>query len=245
MASPFRIVERTPVEALQYYLSKHNISLPDGFLEDALTLIIQSIMEIEVSQLIDASRYERNGSRRAYRNGYRESAWLIENHSIPLRIPKLRSGSYYPSFMDNPQAEDIIRDLTLQSYIKEVDFEIVSTTLDLLDIDAHPSQIATLEEAIYDLVMQYCGRLILPERVQLDYVPVDDDGRKRYLALAFDDDELLDHDIISDADDEFWQDFVRRIDGRSIHGVEYVAVSRVHTVVRYTDSNSPDMALVA
>ena len=245
MASPFRIVERTPVEALQRYLTKHNLSLPDGFLEDALALIIQSIMEIEVSQLIDASRYERNGSRRAYRNGYRESAWLMENRNIPLRIPKLRSGSYYPSFMDNPGAEDIIRNLTLQSFVKEVDFETVSTALDLLNIDAHPSQIATLEESMYDLVAQYRQRLIMPERIQLDYVPVDEDGRKRYLALAFDADELLDHDITSEADDEFWQDFVRRIDGRSIHGVEYIAISPAHTVVRYTGTNSPDMALAA
>lgn len=245
MASPFHIVERTSVEALQHYLRKHNISLPEGFLDDALTLIIQSIMEIEVSQLIDASRYERNGSRRAYRNGYRESAWLIENGNIPLRIPKLRSGSYYPSFMDNPQAEVIIHDLILQSFVKEIDFESVSIRLDLLDIDAHPSQIATLEESIYDLVTQYRERLIIPQRIHLDFVPVEDEGRKRYLALAFDDDELLDHDITSEADDDFWQDFVRRIDGRSIQGVEYVAVSRVHTVVRYTDTNSPNMALVA
>lgn len=245
MTSPFRIVERTPVETLQYYLSKYNISLPEGFLDDALALTIQSIMEIEVSQLIDASRYERNGSRRAYRNGYRESAWLMENHNIPLRIPKLRSGSYYPSFMDNSQAEDIMRDLVLQSFVKEVDFNLIATTLNLLGIDAHPSQIATLEEAMYDLVTQYRQRLIMPQRIHLDLEPVDDEGRKRYIALAFDENELLDHDITSEADDEFWQDFVRRIDGRSIHGIEYVAVSRVHTVVRYTDANSPNMALVA
>jgi len=245
MSGSFRIVERRPVDALTHYLKKHNIHLPDGFWQDAMTLLAQSIMEIEVSQLIDASRYERNGSRRAYRNGYRESAWLIENQNIAIRIPKLRSGTYYPSFMDNAQAETIFAELILQSYVKSVDFGAVSEMLESLEIDAEPSQIANLEEALYDLVNQYRQRLLMPERVQLDIVPVDDEGRKRYLALAYDIDELLDHDITTEADDDFWQDFVRRIDGRSIHGVEYVAVSRVHTVVRYTRTNSPNMALAA
>lgn len=245
MPGSFRIVERRPVDALTHYLNKHKIHLPDGFWQDAMSLLSQSIMEIEVSQLIAASRYERNGTRRAYRNGYRESAWLIENQNIAIRIPKLRSGSYYPSFMDNPLAENMFAELILQSYVKQVDFESVSTMLQSLNIFAESSQIASLEEALYDLVTQYRQRLIMPQRVQLDIVPVDDKGRKRYLALAYDNDELLDHDITGEADDNFWQDFVRRIDGRSIHGVEYVAVSRVHTLVRYTRSNSSDMILAA
>lgn len=245
MSSFLHIVSRTPSTALKHYFHQYDLSLPKDFWEDALSLVAQSLMEIEVSQLIDASRYERNGARRAYRNGYRESAWLTGDTEINLRIPKLRSGTYYPSFLDIPFAEKIITDLILKSYVESTNFEQISDSLSLLNLSAHGSHIASLEESLYDLINRHKQRLFLAEEVQLDVLPIDDNGRERYLALAFDDQELLQHKIVSQIDEEFWQDFVRRLDGRAVHGVEYVAVSRVHTVVRYTQNNSPNMALVA
>lgn len=245
MSSSLKIVARPASTALKHYFRQHDISLPQVFWDDTLTLLAQAIMEIEVSQLIDASRYERKGARRAYRNGYRDSAWLINDRVISLRIPKLRSGTYYPSFLDTPFAEKILSDLILKSYLESTNFEQITYSLNLLKISAHKSQIANLEESLYDLIQQYQDRDIDACDIQLDIVPVDDNGRDRYLALAFDEDELFQHAITSQADDDFWQDFVRRLDGRTVHGVEYVAVSRVHTVVRYTQNNSPNMALVA
>ncbi|GAB5492060.1 MAG: IS256 family transposase [Phototrophicaceae bacterium] len=245
MSSPLKIVPRPTSIALKHYFHQHDISLPQEFWDDALTLLAQVIMEIEVSQLIEASRYERKGARRAYRNGYRDSAWLVNDRLIPLRIPKLRSGTYYPSFLDAPFAEKILSELILKSYLESTNFEQITHTLNLLNISAHKSQIANLEEALYDLIQQYQDRDIDSHDIHLDIVPVDDKGRDRYLALAFDENELFQHEITSEADDEFWQDFVRRLDGRAVHGVEYVAVSRVHTVVRYTQNSSPNMALVA
>ncbi|MEM9952535.1 MAG: transposase [Chloroflexota bacterium] len=239
------ILERSTISALQHILKKHDIALPDGFLNDALMTMIQSLMEIEVSQSIDASRYERNGTRRAYRNGYRESGWHIHGENLVLRIPKLRSGTYYPSFLDSNHATQAILSTILQSYLHHVSYQTLSDLLDTIGLEAHPSQIATLEETLYDLIENHRQRDLSPSSIQLDIIPVDDNGRKRYLAYAFDEDELLHHDIISEADDEFWRDFVRRLDGRIIHGVEYVIVSRVHTVVRYARTTSPNMALVA
>lgn len=245
MSSPLHVVPRTPSTALKQYLRENDLSLSRDFWGDALNLLAQSLMEIEVSQYIDASRYERNGARRAYRNGYRESSWLLGNMEISLRIPKLRSGTYYPTFLDRPYAEKIMTDLIFKSYVESIDFETISHSLSLFDISAHSSQIATLEEALYDLIKQHKHRLFLADEVQLDVLPVEDNGRERYLALAFDEEELLQHKIASQIDEEFWQEFVRRLDGRAVHGVEYVAVSRVHTVVRYTQNNSPNMALAA
>lgn len=245
MVQALHIVERTPTRALQHVLKKYDISLPDGLLQDTLTLLIQSLMEIDVSQHIDALRYERANARRAYRNGYRESAWIINQKNIPLRIPKLRQGTYSPDFLNHPMIEAEFLNIILQAYIEEPSFTNLTNLLDTLDINAHPSQISALESDLYDLIEAYKNRLLTPLTIQLDIVPIDDNGRKRYLALAFDDLELLDHDITSDADDQFWQDFVRRLEGRVIHGVEYVLVSRVHTVVRYSETSSPNMKRVA
>jgi len=245
MTQSLYIVERSAIHTLQHFFKKYDVSLPVDLWNDALILIIQSLMEIDVSQLIDASRYERNGARRAYRNGYRESAWIMNQQNIPLRIPKLRSGTYSPDFLNDSMMESLLTDTILQAYVAGVSFENLKHLLTTLMIQAHPSQIASLQENLYDLMTHYQQRDLTPSAVQLEVLPIDDKGRKRYLAIAFDEDELLDCEITSEADDEFWQDFVRRLDGRIIHGVEYVLVSRVHTVVRYARSNTPNMALAA
>jgi hypothetical protein len=124
-------------------------------------------------------------------------------------------------------------------------FEDIAKFIDDLQIEAHSSQIAELEEALYDLNEIYQERLIQTRNVQLDILPVDDEGRKRYLALAFDEEELLDFEFSSEEDNRFWQDFIRRIDGRSVYGVEYVAVSHIRHIVRLTKSDSPNMTLIA
>ena len=241
VVSPFRILERTPQEALKHYLRRHQLRLPDGYFEQAMQLIVQSIMEIEVSQMIEASRYERNGTRRAYRNGYRESNW----QNISIRIPKLRSGTYYPVFLEHSDIQNRLTNLIYQTYLVRSRFDDIAKFLEALDIEAHPSQIAELEESLYDLNEIYQERLIRAQHIKLDIVPVDDEGRKRYLALAFGDDELFDYEITSNDDDLFWQDFIRRIDGRSVYGVEYVAVSHIHHIVRLTKNVSPNMTLIA
>ena len=52
MSSPLKIVPRPASTALKQYFRQHDISLPQDFWEDALTLLAQSMMEIEVSQFL-------------------------------------------------------------------------------------------------------------------------------------------------------------------------------------------------
>lgn len=42
------------------------------FLREGVRVLAQGLMELEVSQQIGASRYERSADRSTYRNGYRE-----------------------------------------------------------------------------------------------------------------------------------------------------------------------------
>lgn len=245
MQAPFRILERSPEEALQHYLKQRNLRLPRDYAEQAFQLIAQAIMDSEVSAIIEASRYERNPIRRAYRNGYRDSAWLTEQGNIPLRIPKLRSGTYYPSFLEESQLESEISRLAMSVYLDGASYEEVAITLANLGIEAHPSDIASLHENLYDLAQTYRERLLNQKKVYLDLLPVDDDGKSRYLALAIDENEILEHEITTYADDKFWQDFIRRIDQRSMQGVEYLAIGHIRHIVRLNHNPKPQMALVA
>ena len=58
------------------------------------------LMESDVEGLIGAGRYERNGERITWRNGYRERTLDTRLGALQLRIPKLRQGSYFPPFLE-------------------------------------------------------------------------------------------------------------------------------------------------
>jgi len=70
------------------------------FLRAVAESVLQLLMETDVEGLIGASRYERNGERTTWRNGYRERGFDTRLGSLQLRIPKLRQGSDFPQFLE-------------------------------------------------------------------------------------------------------------------------------------------------
>lgn len=71
----------------------------DVFLQ-ALTGFLKSFMEAETEQLCGASHGERDDERVNWRNGYRERDLETRLGTVSLAIPKLRQGSYFPSFLE-------------------------------------------------------------------------------------------------------------------------------------------------
>src|SRR4051812_48044149 len=73
----------------------------DGnFLRSLAETVLQILMEADVEGLIGAGRYERSGERSTYRNGYRERSLDTRLGSLNLKIPKLRTGRYFPGFLE-------------------------------------------------------------------------------------------------------------------------------------------------
>src|SRR5215470_10662197 len=71
------------------------------FLRESLVWVVQQLMEAEVSELIGAARGERAPEERlTHRNGYRARSWQTRAGEIELAIPKIRRGSYFPSFLE-------------------------------------------------------------------------------------------------------------------------------------------------
>jgi putative transposase len=71
------------------------------FLRESLCWVVQQLMEAEVSDLIGAERGERAPEQRlTHRNGYRSRSWSTRAGELELAIPKLRRGSYFPSFLE-------------------------------------------------------------------------------------------------------------------------------------------------
>ena len=98
--------------------------LPGDFVK-VLENGIQSIIEAELSSILGAEPYQRVESRTNYRNGYRERKEPLSTGLGPINvsIPKLRSGSFYPSILKQYQRVD----RALISIISEAYFAGVST----------------------------------------------------------------------------------------------------------------------
>ncbi|XYX40732.1 IS256 family transposase [Candidatus Erwinia dacicola] len=72
----------------------------EDFLRELTEFMLKRIMEADVTQRINAEPHERSDERETYRNGYRDRQYHTRLGTLDLRIPKLREGSYFPSFLE-------------------------------------------------------------------------------------------------------------------------------------------------
>ncbi len=69
--------------------------------DDMICFSAHRLMELEVEGLTGAAHGERKpGERQVQRNGYRGRDWETRAGTVELRIPKLRKGGYFPSFLE-------------------------------------------------------------------------------------------------------------------------------------------------
>ena len=68
-------------------------------IRESVRLVAQGLMEAEVCELIGAAHGERTEDRATHRNGYRPRRWDTRAGEIELQIPRIRRGSYFPSFL--------------------------------------------------------------------------------------------------------------------------------------------------
>jgi putative transposase len=74
---------------------------PDAdLLREMIGFAAHRLMELEIQAKTGANYGEKNALRLAQRNGYRERDWQTRAGTVELRIPKLRTGSYFPCFIE-------------------------------------------------------------------------------------------------------------------------------------------------
>jgi len=73
----------------------------EDFVREAVVLVARELMEAEISAEVGAELGEvAPESRVTHRNGYRPRPWETRVGEIELQIPRLRTGSYLPSFLE-------------------------------------------------------------------------------------------------------------------------------------------------
>src|SRR3954465_2331661 len=70
----------------------------------AAETIYQALIEAELTDVIGAAAHERSETRTNQRNGHRTRTRTTTAGDLELRIPKLRTGSFFPSLLERPPA---------------------------------------------------------------------------------------------------------------------------------------------
>jgi len=221
--------------ALLELLRKHGLDNDVDFLREGIRLLSQQIMELEVSEQVGAGPYERNDSRQTQRNGYRDRVWETRVGEIPLRIPKVRSGTYFPSLL-NPRrrSEKALLAVVQQAYIQGVSTRKVDDLLQALGLTGiDKSKVSRICKALDETVTVFRERPLTASYpyLWLDalYLKVRQNHRVVSQAVviaigvrASGDREVLGFDVGASEDEAFWLQFLRQLKQRGLKGVQLV-----------------------
>jgi putative transposase len=204
----------------------------------------ERLMELAVDQQLGAGRYERTGERTGQRNGYRERQWDTRVGSIPLRVPRVRDGSYFPSLLEpRRRAEQALVAVVQEAYVHGVSTRKVDDLVQALGLTGmSKSQVSRLCAELDAEVQRFRERRLEATYpyVWLDatFVKVRQDGRVVSQAIVIaigvrqsGEREVLGFDVGPSEDGAFWLRFLRSLVARGLQGVQLV-VSDAHQGLR-------------
>lgn len=103
------------------FLEVLNQAQDKDFLAEVAKFTLDRLMDYEVTAQTGASYYARNEDRKNYRNGYRERAFDTRLGTLNLEIPKLREGSYFPTFLESrKRSEKALISLIQEAYVQGI-----------------------------------------------------------------------------------------------------------------------------
>jgi putative transposase len=215
----------------------------DERIRQAATTIYQALIEAELSSVIGAGPHERTESRTGQRNGHRPKTIATTAGDLQLQIPKLRTGSFFPSLLERRRrvdqslfavimeaylhgtstrkVDDLVKALGADSGISKSE---VSRICQELDVEVAAFRDRSLGEQPFRYVFldaTYCKARV-DHRVVSQAVVVATgvaaDGRR----------EVLGFDVGDSEDGAFWTAFLRSLKTRGLGGVQLV-ISDAHS----------------
>ena len=209
----------------------------------AAETVYQALIEAELTDLIGAAPHQRSAERTAVRNGYRSRVLSTTAGDLELRIPKLRTGSFFPSLLERRRRVDqALFAVVMEAYLHGVSTRKVDDLVKALGADTGISKsevsriCADLDQEVgafrdrslagqqfpyVFLDATYCkarvDRRVVSQAVVIA-TGVRADGWREVLGFAVGDSE----------DGAFWTAFLRSLKARGLSGGQLV-VSDAHT----------------
>lgn len=225
-------------------LRKLGMEFDPDFLRQSVALLMRLLMDAEVHALIGAERYQRSEERTTQRNGFREREWQTRVGEIDLKIPKLRNGSYFPSFLEpRRRAERALLAVIQQAYIEGVSTRKVDDLIQALGLSGiDKSAVSRICQELDTTVTAFRTRPLdgVYPYVWFDalYLKVRQNHRIVSMAVVIaigvkesGERTILDLDVGGSEDSAFWTSFLRRLVERGLGGVE-LAISDAHLGVK-------------
>jgi transposase-like protein len=128
-------------------------------IRESVKAVAQELMEAEVSELIGAQLGERTEDRATHRNGYRPRRWDTRAGEIELQIPKIRQGSYFPSFLQpRKRSEQALVAVVQQAYVCGVSTRRVDQLVESLGLRISKSKVSRIAGLLDEQVQAFRQR---------------------------------------------------------------------------------------
>jgi putative transposase len=211
-------------------------------IRQAATTIYQALIEAELTSVIGAAPHERTDARTGLRNGHRPKTITTTAGDLQLQIPKLRSGSFFPSLLERRRrvdrslfavimeaylhgtstrkVDDLVKALGADTGISKSEVSRICAELDVEVAAFRDRSLADRPFRYVFLDATYCKARV-DHRVVSQAVVVATgvaaDGRR----------EVLGFDVGDSEDGAFWTAFLRALKTRGLGGVQLV-ISDAH-----------------
>ena len=213
----------------------------DGdLLREMIGFVAQRLMDLDVDGLVGAGHGERAESRENWRNGFRDRDWHTRSGTIPLRIPKLRRGSYFPGFLEpRRSSEKALAAVIQEAYVQGISTRSVDDLVKAMGMTGiSKSQVSRLCEEIDERVNAFLDRPLEGDWpylwIDATYVKVRQGGRivsiATIIAVAVNAEgrrEVLGMATGPSEAEPFWTQFLRSLMRRGLRGVKLV-ISDAH-----------------
>jgi putative transposase len=204
-------------------------------LKEAVRMALQEVMAEEVTQRLGAAPHERSDSRTGYRNGTRSRLLKTRVGEVELEIPKLREGSYFPSFLTPRRPwEQALVAVIQEAYVQGVSTRKVDRLVEAMGLTGcSKDTVSRLCQELDEAGERFRNRPLEGRYPYLwldaRYEKVREDGRVRSMALvvAYGVNEEGRRSVLGVAVDtaetqEGWTRFLKGLRARGLTGVQLV-----------------------